>query len=96
MKKLQERFKELEQIETVVVDPDCYKCIICYERKKNTMLFPCLHQHTCGPCWLIYRISQINNVPISDLSDDDDFDEATKPKCPVCRQGVDDFKEARN
>lgn len=94
MLKLRKRFKELEERENITIDPDCYKCIICYERKKNTILFPCLHQHTCGPCWLIYKIQQINSLPIDAF--DENFDDVTKPKCPVCRQGVDEFKEARN
>lgn len=95
MVKLRKRFQELEQQATLTIDPDCFKCIICYERKKTTILMPCLHQHTCGPCWIIYKIQQINAMPIESV-DDEEFDEASKPKCPVCRQGVDEFKEAKN
>lgn len=91
------RFQELENQENVLIDPDCFKCIICYERKKNTMLLPCSHQHTCNPCWIMWKIQQINAVPMESLLDDDtDVDEAFKPKCPVCKQGVDEFKEAKN
>lgn len=86
------RFQELEKQESISIDPDCFKCILCYERKKNTILFPCLHQHTCGPCWIMWKIQQINSIPLESIMDD----ETTKPKCPVCRQGVDEFKEAKN
>lgn len=57
------------------------------------ILFPCLHQHTCEPCWLLWKIRQINSMP--DFDNDKD-DEVTKPKCPVCRQGVDIAEKARN
>lgn len=93
---LRKRFQELEKQEKIPIDPDNYKCIICCERKKNTILFPCLHQHTCGPCWIMWKIQQINSVPLELMNDEADFDEAAKPKCPVCRQGVEEFKEARN
>lgn len=92
MLNLRKRFKELEKQEAISIDPDSFKCIICCERKKNTILFPGLHQHTCGPCWIMWKIQQINSISLESIMDD----EATKPKCPVCRQGVDEFKEAKN
>lgn len=92
MLKLRKRFKELEKQETISIDPHCFKCILCCERKKNTILFPCLHQHTCSPCWIYYKIQQINNMPFDSTMDD----EVAKPKCPVCRQDVDKYMEARN
>lgn len=93
MVNLRKRFLELQNQEVISIDPDCFKCIICYERKKTTILMPCWHQHTCGPCWIMWKIQQINYVPLESI---DDADETTKPKCPVCRQGVDEFKEAKN
>lgn len=96
MVNIMKRFKELESLENITIDPDCFKCIICFERRKNTILLPCLHQHTCGPCWIMWKIQQINAVPFDSMNNDDEMDEAVKPKCPVCRQGVEEFKEARN
>lgn len=93
MVNLRKRFLELQNQEVISIDPDCFKCIICYERKKTTILMPCWHQHTCGPCWIMWKIQQINSVPLESV---DDAEEMTKPKCPVCRQGVDEFKEAKN
>lgn len=89
---LRKRFQELEKQKNILIDPDCFKCILCYERKKNTILFPCLHQHTCNPCWIIWKIHQINTIPL----DSSMGDEVIKPKCPVCKRTVDNFKEARN
>lgn len=96
MVSLRKRFKELENQENILIDSDSFKYIICHERRKNTILFPCLHQHTCGPCWIIWKIHQINTVPLSLTNTEDEIDEAVKPKCPVCRQGVNEFREAKN
>lgn len=90
MLNFRKRFHELEKQDTVSIDPDCFKCIICRERKKNTILFPCLHQHTCGPCWIMWKIQQINFIPL------ESNDEDVQPSCPVCKQSVHDFKEAKN
>lgn len=95
MVNLRKRFAELEKNETISFDPKSFKCIICVERKKNTILFPFLHQHTCGPCWIIWKIQQINAIPLESIMNDETY-EAFKPKCPICRQGVDEFKEAKN
>lgn len=89
---LRKKFQELEKQENIVIDPGCLKCIICGIRPKNTVLYPCLHQYTCGPCWIIWKIHQINTVPIDSINND----EAIKLKCPVCRQNVDKFEEAIN
>lgn len=77
MVNLRKRFLELQNQEVISIDPDCFKCIICYERKKTTILMPCWHQHTCGPCWIMWKIQQINYVPLESI---DDADETTKPK----------------
>lgn len=43
MVKLRKRIHELEKQETITCNPDSFQCIIWCERRKNTILFPCLH-----------------------------------------------------
>lgn len=95
MRELNKRFAEIEKQDSVDIDSDSFLCILCYKKKKNTILLPCLHQHTCEACWLLWKIRQINNMQ-PDFDNDDDDDQTTKPKCPVCRQGVDQVQIARN
>lgn len=93
MLNLRKRLEELDSQQNVTFDTDSFKCVICYDRKKDTILFPCLHQHTCGTCWIMWKIQQINRIPIEAIKNGDDV---IKPKCPVCKQYVVKFMEAKN
>lgn len=92
--RLRKRFNEIMDQDEIDIDPDCYKCILCLERKKNVVLFPCLHQHTCEACWFAWKVEQINQIPIQHL-DDSTFDDIV-PKCPYCRNEVDRAEKVRN
>lgn len=90
--KIQQRFDEMEK-RNEIPDAQSFHCIICNERKKSVVLYPCLHQHTCEPCWFQWKVRQLNNI--SSYNGDSD-DEATMPKCPVCRQSVAEAKAVIN
>lgn len=87
---LRKKMDEIGRKRNVRVNPSSSDCVICCERKKSIILFPCLHQHTCAPCWLIWKIQQVNSIALSSI------DEAIKPKCPICKKSVDDFQNAKN
>lgn len=90
--KLQKRIEEIENGKETP-DPQGFQCIICCDRKKCMVLYPCLHQHTCEQCWFLYKVRQINQI--SKYTEDSD-DEISMPKCPVCRQSVEKAKKAIN
>lgn len=96
LRQIQKRFAEIEKQDNVIIDSDSFLCIICFKNKKNSILLPCLHQHTCERCWILWKIRQLNILQPNFDDDDDDDDHLTKPKCPVCRQGVDKVKVAKN
>lgn len=89
--RIRKRFQEIMNGAEIEIDPECFKCILCFERKKTVVLYPCEHQHTCEPCWFSWKIEQINKMPDHQL-EDESFDEII-PTCPVCRKPV---EKARN
>lgn len=90
MLNLRKKMDDLARRRNVRVNSKSSDCIICCERKKSIILFPCLHQHTCGPCWIMWKIQQVNSI------DESSIDEMIRPNCPVCKKTVDDFRNAKN
>lgn len=65
------------------------ECIIECGRKKAMLLLPCQHQHTCRECWLIWKIESVKQIP-NDIFDQSFDENVMKPKCPICRNHVDE------
>lgn len=82
MLSLRKKIEEIEKTQNLHIDKQSNKCIICCERSKTTILLPCLHNHTCGPCWIMWKVHHINSVA-----------DAGKPKCPVCKKNVENFED---
>lgn len=93
--RLRKRFKEIMEQEEFDIDPDSFKCILCCERRKNIVLYPCKHQHTCEPCWFMWKVEQINKIP-DHMLDDSNSENETKPKCPFCRTPVESADKVKN
>lgn len=74
------------------VDCESLKCIICCEKKKTTILFPCLHQHTCDACWALWSVECISRIKEISFNDSNE----TKPTCPYCKGPVDNVVNAIN
>lgn len=68
---------------------DDMECVIGCGRKKNIVLLPCLHQHTCEQCWCIIKTHHFQKIPI-ELLNETFNDNALKPKCPICKRYVDE------
>lgn len=95
MKQIVQRIKEFED-NSVLVDDDSNKCVICFENKRNVLLMPCSHLHLCHSCWYILKVKHIGSQPNSYFDDDIESDEHyLKPKCPVCRTPVDSETNVR-
>lgn len=94
--RLRKRLKQLQQQNEIEdIDSESIKCIICCERKKNIVLYPCKHLHTCEPCWFMWKVQQINGIN-EEMLEDSTNEEEMKPKCPFCRTGVDSAEKVRN
>lgn len=91
--KILKRFRDIENEPPEQYDKDSMFCIMGCGRKKNAILLPCRHQHTCERCWFMYKVHQINSIPddaFDDIdSDDEVHDNHLKPKCPMCKTPVD-------
>lgn len=66
-------------------DKDSLVCIICCDRKKNLLLLPWRHMHTCMLCWSLWCM---NSMTV--YNEDDDGAHAT---CPYCKSNVDSILE---
>lgn len=80
--------------EQEAVDMNALQCIICCNAKKSIILLPCRHQHTCEPCWTLWKMQSMDNL--REMSFDDDDDNILKPKCPYCNTFVDSNLKAIN
>lgn len=66
-------------------------CIIGCGNTRNTVLYPCRHMHLCRECWFLLKTYENKNL--KNISFDDSDDDTTKPRCPLCRNGVDSSEE---
>lgn len=97
IERIRKIFDEILNREEFVDNISTMECIMGCERKKSTILLPCRHQHTCEPCWFLWKIHQINKMSTVYENDDiDDDDDDLKPVCPVCKVGVDEAISAFN
>lgn len=93
--RIMKRFEEIERHGDIDTDVNSIECIMACGRRKSTILLPCRHQHTCETCWYMWKIHQINKVPLDALNEDDEYD-VLKPKCPMCKEIVDEAIAAFN
>lgn len=93
--RLRKRFKEIQEQDEKDIDPESFKCILCCDRRKTVVLYPCKHQHTCEPYWFIWKVEQINKIP-EHMLDDSNYENETIPQCPYCRMGVESAEKLRN
>lgn len=79
----------VRKFEDEPIEPnDDMLCIIGCGKKKNMLLLPCCHQHTCEPCWILWKMTHSRRIPNTIF--DQTFEEnSLKPKCPVCKAPVD-------
>lgn len=69
-------------------------CIMACGKERNTVLYPCKHMLMCTACWFLlktYELKKQKNITF----ENDVSDNVTKPKCPLCRQVVDETDEIR-
>lgn len=79
---IRQKIEDIESRGKIEIDQDDSKCIVGCGRKKDTILLPCRHQHTCEMCWFVWKVKQMKEAS------SDNTDEV--PKCPVCREVVDE------
>lgn len=95
--RLKKKFEDIERKEQFDTDPNSIECIMGCGRRKCTILLPCRHQHTCETCWYMWKIHQINKISYDQLNDaGHDDDDILKPKCPMCKESVEEAISAFN
>lgn len=55
------------------------RCVICWHRTSELMLFPCAHICVCQECWDIYYARHLQESP-----------DYINIRCPICNQDVSD------
>lgn len=57
------------------------RCVICWQRPRNLMLYPCGHLCVCQQCWDVYYVEHIREQGTVDN---------VAIRCPFCNQLVSD------